>query len=302
MLGLRMLAGVTGAIVFICGGVLASNLLPNRPALSATAIAIYFAGAGVGILLSAAGIPWLLEARGNGAWPQAWLTLGIVSAVFAVLSTAAAMHIEEPSSGAARSPWKTSAFRPALASYFLFGVGYIAYMTFVVAWMKTHGASALEVVLTWGTLGVATMVAPIAWRIPLSRWRGGKTLAAASIVVSIGAAIPLASTSPVAMILSAALFGGGMFTSSAAITTLVKISLPKAAWGSAVAAFTVVFAIGQSIGPILTGWLADATDSLYAGLAGSALILLSAGVVAICQREVIGEDNVSVTDGARRSH
>jgi predicted MFS family arabinose efflux permease len=185
---------------------------------------------------------------------------------------------------------------------FLFGVGYIAYMTFVVAWMKTHGASALEVVLTWGALGVATMVAPIAWRIPLSRWRGGKTLAAASTVVSIGAAIRLASTSPVAMILSATFFGGGMFTSAAAITTLVKNSLPKATWGAVVAAFTVVFAIGQSIGPIFTGWLADATNSLYAGLAGSALILLSAGVIAICQRDVIGEDNVSVTDGAHRSN
>ena len=49
-----------------------------------------------------------------------------------------------------------------LAGYFLFGAGYIAYMTFVVAWMVSHGASALDVALTWGTLGIATMLAPIA--------------------------------------------------------------------------------------------------------------------------------------------
>ena len=38
-----------------------------------------------------------------------------------------------------------SAFHAALGNYFLFGVGYIAYMKFVVAWMVSHGASALDV-------------------------------------------------------------------------------------------------------------------------------------------------------------
>jgi hypothetical protein len=49
-----------------------------------------------------------------------------------------------------------SAFNAALGNYFLFGVGYNAYMTFVVAWMVSHGASALDVGLTRGTPSVAT--------------------------------------------------------------------------------------------------------------------------------------------------
>lgn len=286
MLGLRIIAGLAGAMVFICGGVLASNVYPDRPRLAPAAIALYFGGAGVGILLSGVGVPWLLEAGGNHSWPDAWLAIGVVSALFAVLSILAASKVEEPSSGARRSPWRHDAFYASLASYFLFGAGYIAYMTFVVAWMKAHGAPALEVSVTWVALGLATIFAPILWRVPIGRWRGGKTLAAASTLVSIGAAVPLFSTAFPAMVVSALLFGGGMFTAPAAVTTLVKKSLPKAAWGAAVAAFTVVFALGQSIGPILTGWLADATSSLYAGLAGSALILLLAGAVALCQREI----------------
>ncbi|MEP7061525.1 MAG: YbfB/YjiJ family MFS transporter [Betaproteobacteria bacterium] len=286
LLALRMLTGITGALVFVCGGVLASNAFPERPALSSTSIAIFFAGGGIGILLSGAGIPWLLETRGDGAWPHAWLAMGIVAVAFACISSAAALRIEEPSSGARHSPWPTNAFRPALASYFLFGVGYIAYMTFVIAWMKAHDAPALEVTLTWGTLGIATMLAPIAWRGPLARWRGGRTLAATALFIGIGAALPLVSTRLPVMLLSAALFGGGMFTAPAAITALVRGALPKASWGAAVAVFTIVFAIGQSIGPIFTGWLADATDSLFAGLAGSALVLLAAGGVALWQREI----------------
>lgn len=290
---LRAVAGVSGALVFICGAVLASNLFPDRPNLSSSAIALYFGGAGTGILLSGAGIPWLLAIAGDDAWRGAWLAIGGVSALFAVLGIWAARRIEEPSSGAHKSLWPIRQFRAALGSYFLFGVGYIAYMTFVVAWMVSHGASAFDVAVTWGTLGVATMVAPIAWRAPRARWHAATTLAAAGAIIAVGAAIPLYSTSLPAMILSALFFGGAMFTAPASVTDLVKTSLPKTAWGPAVAVFTVVFAVGQAIGPVLTGWLADATQSLRAGLAGSVAILLAASATAMCQRESSTEPTAS---------
>jgi MFS family permease len=178
-----------------------------------------------------------------------------------------------------------SAFQGALASYFLFGLGYIAYMTFVIAWMVSRGASAVSVALTWGTLGVATMLAPIVWRVPRSRWSAAKMLAAVGVVISIGAAIPLYSTALPAMILSAFFFGTAMFSVPTSITDLIKTSLPKTAWGPAMAVFTVVFAIGQSMGPVLSGWIADAAHSLNASLAASVVILLGASVAGMHQRE-----------------
>ncbi|HXZ47287.1 MAG TPA: YbfB/YjiJ family MFS transporter [Pseudolabrys sp.] len=285
----RAVAGVGGAMVFICGAVLASNVFPAHSDRSSTAIAVYFGGAGAGILLSGAGIPWLLAVAGDDAWRGAWLAIGGISALFAVSGIWASRQIEEPSGGMRRSPWQPSAFHVALGSYFLFGVGYIAYMTFVVAWMVSHGASALDVALTWGTLGTATMLAPIGWRVPRSQWYPAKTLAAAGVILSVGAAIPLLSTSLAAMMLSAFLFGAAMFTAPTAVTDLVKTSLPKTAWGPAVAVFTVVFAVGQAIGPVLSGWLADATQSLYAGLAGSVIILVAASAVAMYQRRSNGD-------------
>lgn len=282
---LRAVAGVSGALVFVCGAVLASNAFPDRRHLSSTAIAIYFSGAGAGILLSGAAIPSLLAIAGSEAWRSAWLAIGGVSAVFTAFGIRAARRIEEPSSGTSRSSWPIGQFRAALGSYFLFGVGYIGYMTFVVAWMVSHGASALDVALTWTTLGVATMAAPIAWRVPRARWYAATTLAAVGMVLAVGAAIPLYSTSLPAMMLSALLFGGAMFTAPTSVTDLVKTSLPKGAWGSAVAFFTLIFAIGQAIGPILAGWLADATHSLQAGLAGSVAVLLLASGTAVLQSD-----------------
>jgi predicted MFS family arabinose efflux permease len=282
---LRAVAGVGGAMVFICGAVLASNVFPDRPDLSAAATAVYFGGAGAGILLSGAGIPWLLAVAGDDAWRGAWLAIGGLSALFALVGIWASKRIQEPSRGTGKSPWQPRAFRAALGSYFLFGTGYIAYMTFVVAWMKSHGASALDVALTWGTLGIATMLAPIAWRVPRARWYAARTLAAAGLILSVGAAIPLVSTSLPAMILSALLFGAAMFTVPTTVADLVKASLPRPAWGHAIAVFTVVFAVGQAIGPFLSGWLADLTHSLYAGLAGSVAILLAASAAAMYQRK-----------------
>jgi len=285
-LGLRTVAGVGGAMVFICGAVLASNIFPDRPRLASSAIAVYFGGAGAGILLSGAGVPPLLAIAGDDAWRIAWLAIGIVSALFAVFAIWAARHIDEPSSGARGGAWPIAELRAALASYFLFGAGYIAYMTFVVAWMVSHGRAALDVSLTWGTLGIATLVAPLAWRVPRARWRAATVLAASGVVLGIGAALPLVSTSRPAMLMSAVFFGGAMFTAPAAVTDLVKTSLPKTSWGSAVSVFTVVFAIGQAIGPVLTGWLADVTQSLQAGLAGSVAILVVASATALRQRTV----------------
>jgi len=283
-LALRGVTGVGGAMVFICGAVLASNVFPDRPKLASTAIAIYFGGAGAGILLSGAGVPPLLALAGVSAWRTAWLAIGFVSAVFAVFALWAARYIDEPSTGARGVAWPVRAFRAALTSYFLFGAGYIAYMTFVVAWMMSHGRAALDVSLTWGMLGIATLLAPLAWRAPRSRWRAATVLGAAGFVLAAGAALPLIGTSRPMMLLSALLFGGAMFTAPAAVTDLVKTSLPKPSWGSAVSVFTFVFAIGQAIGPVLTGWLADLTQSLQAGLAGSIAILVAASIAAMRQR------------------
>jgi MFS family permease len=121
--------------------------------------------------------------------------------------------------------------------------------------------------------------------VPRARWRPAILLAATGTVLSVGAAIPLYSTSMAAMLVSAFLFGSAMFSVPTAITEIVKAALPKGAWGPAVAFFTLVFAIGQAIGPVLTGWLSDLSHSLQAGLTASIAILLGASIVATFQRE-----------------
>jgi MFS family permease len=64
----------------------------------------------------------------------------------------------------------------------------------------------------------------------------------------------------------------------------VRHNLPGAAWASGIAAFTIVFALGQIVGPSLVGWLADGSGGLARGFAWSAGFLALGALAASRQR------------------
>ncbi len=288
---LRIVAGIGGAAVFICGGALSGNIFPDDPRRATLAITVFFAGSGVGLIACGVAIPLMLEAGGNAAWPQAWVAMGVASAAITVASSIAAHRIAEPSilgrGPVAEARWSLPAFSASLVAYAAFALGYIGYMTFVVAWMRENGADTLSVVFVWSLLGLATLVAPWVWRVAFEHWHGGRPMAAVLAVLSVGAGLPLASASLPAMLLSAALFGAAMFSAPAAVNTFVKRNLGKPAWGSAMATFTIVFASGQIVGPVVTGWLADAYGSLRPGLGISVAVLVVGAMAALAQADVL---------------
>ena len=286
LMAMRALAGVGGAAVFICGGALSGNIFPHRPQLATTTIAIYFAGGGIGLMLSGVAVPLLLDAQGSAAWPLAWRGMGYASLLMTVAAAWSARGIAEPGKMAGEARWTLRPFAAELASYTLFALGYIGYMTFVIAWMRLNGASTATVIAVWFVLGLATLLAPLLWRKPAEHWPGGRPLAAVMAVLTAGAALPLASAQPAAMLLSAALFGLAMFSAPSSVGSFIKRALPRPAWGSAIATFTVVFAAGQIAGPVAIGWLADRSGSLQVGLAASAALLALGAVLALAQRDL----------------
>lgn len=286
LMAVRVIAGMGGAAVFICGGALSGNVFPRRPQLATTTIAIYFAGGGIGLMLSGVTLPLLLEARGAASWPLAWRAMGYASLAMTAAAAWAAWTIAEPGRMAGEARWRLAPFLAELVSYTLFALGYIGYMTFVIAWMRANGASTATVVAMWFVLGLATLLAPLVWRKPAEHWPGGRPLAAVMAVLACGAALPLASTQAAAMLVSAALFGVAMFSAPSAVGSFIKRALPRPAWGSAIATFTAVFAAGQIAGPVAIGWLADRSGSLETGLAASAALLALGSLAALAQRDL----------------
>jgi len=219
------------------------------------------------------------------------------------LSIWAALQIAEPGSPVgtqdrpqASAPSTHASIAPlrrALVAYLCFGLGYIGYMTFVIAWMREHGAHTTTVVTAWMMLGFSTLIAPAIWRRPVERWSGGRPLAAAMATLACGAVLPLIHAAAPVMMLSAALFGAAMFSIPSAIQSLVKKGIPMRDWGHAMAGFTVLFAAGQVAGPVLTGWLADMWGSLTPGLALSVLTLCAGALIGLTQPDIQLSEKVS---------
>lgn len=284
LLALRAIAGIASALVLVSGTALAARIGP--PQRAPMAIAVYFSGAGLGIVLSGATLPALLERSGAAAWPLAWLALGATALACMLPCVLACAAL--PSTHRARhaATWRTQPLAPTFAGHFLFGAGYIVYMTFVLTWMATRGSSAFEVSAVWALLGAAIMASPLIWRRMLRDGRGASPLATSIFVLAAGAALPLCSTAWPVMALSAALVGSAAMIPAAASTAFVRRCARQPGADAALATYSVVFAAGQCIGPVPAGFVADASGSLAAALALSAALLLAGAAVASRQREM----------------
>lgn len=287
----RVLAGVASALVFIAGGVLAARLGSAHLRQAGLLIGVYYGGTGFGIVLSALLVPLSLNlAAGHGiahAWQWAWLVLGAMCLLATVAMTLPAHQID----GAVAAPGEHGKFRArafgfGLAGYFMFGMGYIGYMTFVVALLKEQGMSAGRITIFYSMLGLAVVASSRIWAGLLDRSKGGGALAILNALLSVATMLPVLSAAPTLVFISGMLFGGVFLSVVASTTALVRHNAPPAAWSAGISLFTTVFAFGQIVGPTAVGWIADKSGGLQRGLACSALALLIGALLASRQRPV----------------
>lgn len=286
----RITAGLAGAPVFIAGGVLATRLFPD-PQRTALAIALYFGGGGLGMVLTGATLPGYFAKYGAGAWPLSWIALGLASSAFTLLSIWAVRSLDnmnsttpvlQSSPSDERLPIRRMAF--ALVGYGFFATGYIVYVTFLVAWMRDIDAGPSLVSITWVTIGLAIIASPFVWRGALARYSNGIPLALATGITALGTLLPLGLTGIPALIASAGLFGIAVFIAPAAVTAFSRRNLPQSQQASAVALFTTIFAADQTIGPVAAGAIGDALGSIEGGLLAAGIVLAIGAVIAARQK------------------
>ncbi|ROO87048.1 putative MFS family arabinose efflux permease [Actinocorallia herbida] len=275
LLALRAAAGLTGAVVFITGGVIAARLAAR--VASGAPLTLYFAGTGLGIALSGAVVPAL-----GGHWRTAWLVLGAAGAAAAAVSWSAAPAGAAPPSAAAGRARVRPLWRVAVA-YLLFATGYITYITFLSAYLADRHASVAQVTLIWTVLGLAVVAAPVLWSGPLTTWPGGRALAVLLALLGGGAALALVSPALPVVLASALVYGATFMCVPAAVTALIRGRTEPGDWTATLAAFTMLFALGQTAGPWLAGVLADRT-STDATLAWTAALCTAAALVAAAVR------------------
>lgn len=293
LLGLRLLSGVAGALVFIAGGALVAALVGRVHSGGSTAIlGSYFAGPGAGIVVSALVVPPVTGLGGSAAWRWGWVVLGGTSLLITLLvSIPACLRSPEAPVAEERSAagaWPVRGLVPIMIGYLLFGAGYIAYLTFIVAFLESEGLGQAEVMAFWAVLGTAAVAAPLAWGPVLARLRAGRGPAAVLATTTVGAAIPLLLRTPAGDFASAVLFGGAFLTVVTATTNLARRWLAAVQVAPAIAVMTVFFGAGQSVGPVMAGVLSEGARGFRTGLALSVALLAAGAVAALFQRPLRG--------------
>lgn len=295
LLILRAAAGFLGALAFVIGATLAveagTGSGPDRQGLI---IAIYFAGAGLGVVLSSAIVPLALSAGASG-WRWGWLGFGIVSLLAGLAALPAVRHraATRPDRHPDHGPSHGVSLRPIATAYALCGAGYIAYMTFIIAFLRSEHFAPGTVSAFWTALGVASIAAGFGWGRVLARLNGGWPMAVVLAVLTGGAVAPLLAATTGAAFLSAVLFGGSMMAAPSAATAFVRKARPPHAWTAEIGRLTVLFGLGQCIGPVLAGALSDSPAGIRLGLFVSVGILALGSAIAGLQREPPGASATS---------
>lgn len=252
--------GVIAILVTVLGGIAESARL-QASVLIWTGMAAALLGCGLAV-------PWLLA---PGLWHWVFVAAGVAALVLALGFPAPR---EAPAASGGDGFRLASVATPRwawlVATYFCFGLGYIAYATFAGARLAAEGAAVPVVMLAWSTVGAATLAGSLLtlWVLGRARLRpfalaGAMGLAAAGTGL---AALPGA----VAAFLAAVLVGLGMAAIPALITAAARTRSSAADYARAFSVATAALGLGQLLGPVLAGGLADALGTAAAPLFGAA--------------------------------
>ena len=273
----RLVCGIASGPAFVASTGLGARLGRDNTFLMGLTIA----GSALGTLVAGLFLPLFLVGH-DERWPLAWAVLAGLGALCWLVVTLATREWEvEPQTVATRESKAPIAWFlwPGMVAYFLFGLGYIAYLTFIVAFARSQGLSGLGQAGFFGVLGLSLCVSPWVW----GRVAGGDADVPSgrpmAIIMGAGALGALVALWPAhwALLLSAITFGTTVFSVFTSFIVFVRRVTPPAQWTSVIALSTVIFAVGQALGPLGAGHLADWIGPQAALIWTGTMLVLAAG-------------------------
>lgn len=277
-LATRFLAGLASAfvMVFLSGIVLGRLASAGRNDLQA----VHFGGVGLGIAASAVMMSLLFVS--GAEWQAGWLWSGAVSIVgFAAVawlvggetSVASRDHVES------RLP-RNVALAKIILAYGLFGFGYIVTATFLVAIIRHGGSGRMFETMVWLAAGLAAIPSVWLWNRIAARMSLTTAFALGCIAEAVGVTASVSLGGHIGPLLGGILLGG-TFIAITAFGLQAGFRFAPKAPRRIFAAMTMSFGIGQILGPIAAGLIAESTGSFFAPSLGAALALLVAAAISL---------------------
>lgn len=272
----RFVAGIASALVLVgvSAGTLGSLARAGRPQWAGWV----FAGVGVGIVM-AGGVGLVVGvSHTDPRW--AWLGLGSMALVVAVLSW---RHFAEPvttmceAAGTDRVRFESDAWRLVLC-YGTFGFGYIIPATFLPALARQLVNDPAVFGWVWPVFGATAAASTVVASLGLRRVAPRRQWAGCQFVMAVGVVLPALDASLPALLVAATCVGGTfMVLTMAGMQEARRVAGPAAA--RLIAAMTAAFALGQMLGPIVVTMLSSSAAVRTSSFIAAALLCVGGAVL-----------------------
>jgi MFS family permease len=304
----RFLAGAGGAGANVPAMGLVSAWFGARRRGLAAGVAV--AGSSLGLILTGPMVPFLLARLGPEGWRVCWyllgalaLAAGLLAALFlrnrpAELGLLPLGQTEFERSRPDQAPgtaslewslvWRSRALWHLAAIYFAFGFSYIIYSTFFIRYLVGEAAFAsTRAGWLWLQVGLVSVVSGFVWGVISDR--RGRRFALLWVFILQGTSFLVfgAGRSAGLIYVSAALFAVTAWSIPALMAALAGDLFGGRLAPAALGLITIVFGLGQAMGPYLAGRIADATHSFSTAflIAGVVSLLLGAGGSSLLPRD-----------------
>ncbi|TPI56930.1 MULTISPECIES: YbfB/YjiJ family MFS transporter [unclassified Mesorhizobium] len=273
---IRFLAGLASAFVMVF---LASIVFSHLAAAGRSDLqAWHFGGVGLGIALSSVLMAALVSE--HAGWAAGWRWSAAISACGFVVVALLVDSGPLASGDTGREPAlpKDRSLTKVIVAYGLFGFGYVVTATFLVAIVRQGGGGRVFEAVVWMVTGLAGFPSVWLWQKISARIGLYATYALGCFVEVVGIVASVAVGGRTGPLLGGLLVGG-TFIAITAIGLQTARQLAPQAPRRTFALMTASFGLGQIIGPIAAGLLAQASGDFFLASIAAAAVLVASGVI-----------------------
>lgn len=274
---IRFLAGLASAFVMVfMASIVFSHLAETgRGDLQA----LHFGGVGLGIAASSALLAILVSE--HAGWAAGWLWSGVLSAVGLVIVMLLAGSATPANGVDGREPAlpKDRALVKMIVAYGLFGFGYVVTATFLVAIVRQGGGGRVFEAVVWMVAGLAGFPSTWFWQKLAARIGLYAAYAATCLIEVVGVAASVVVKGAAGPLIAGVLLGGTFIAITALGIQMGRLLAPRAP-RRIFAVMTAAFGLGQIVGPVAAGLLAQASGNYTLASLMAAAALLASGVIA----------------------
>lgn len=279
IVAVRGIAGVFSALSMVAASLW---LLEHRQQMHRAPL--LYAGVGIGVALSA---ELLVLGAHNGLHSQGlWMLLGVASLV---IGLAAAPGLIANKGSAAMIPLQTATTDaptvkqlPLVVIYGLAGFGYIITATYLPLLVKA-ALPDVDAAHVWAVFGLSAVPSCFLWHRLHQQLGTRRSLRANLGIQALGVVLPAIMPSAAGYLLSALLVGG-TFLGTVTIAMPAAQRVARKARNNLMATMTLVYGVGQIIGPITANALFAASHTFTGALMTAAFALVVAALLTIRER------------------